>query len=116
MNDILTKRDDYINKYNNQADIIDNEIKTVRDKIALLKQETAQRTNDIIRNAIRNADETVNNQLSAIKEENEALINGMRTRLTEEMKNIGKTSKINTDEIAHKIFDKLFKEDNHDAV
>lgn len=108
MNDIISKRDEYISKYNKQAENIEKEIVTLQKNIEDVKRATAKKTEETLKRAIKSGDEIVNSQLNAIKEENLALINGTRSRLTEEMKNIEKNSKIAIDEIAHKMFDRLF--------
>ncbi len=108
MNDIISNRDEYIDKYNKQAENIEKDVLSLKKNIENNQKATTKKTKETLEKAIKNGEEIVNSQLSAIKKEHLALINGTRSRLREEMKNIEQNSKTIIDEIAHKMFDKLF--------
>lgn len=95
--------------------MIEREIATVKKNIDYIKQEEEKKTDEIIKRAIKNADEMLNNQLRAVKEENDVLINGTRARLTEELKHIETMANVNIDEIAGEIFNSLFSNKTHDT-
>ncbi|NCB47072.1 hypothetical protein EOM81_08665, partial [bacterium] len=66
MNNRLARRDEYIDKCLRGAEILELEIQELESKIAQIRKNEAEKSSEIIRNAIRASDEIMSNQISAI--------------------------------------------------
>jgi F0F1-type ATP synthase membrane subunit b/b' len=110
INNIYLKRNDHVNKYIKGAEVLEAEILVLKEKVTKIKSEELENTSKIIRRAIKSADEVLNNHMEAIKEENEAIINGTRAKFTREMKDLENSMKINVEKIAESVIDRMFNE------
>jgi F0F1-type ATP synthase membrane subunit b/b' len=110
MDDIYSKREDYISKHIKGAEILEAEILILKKKMDEIKADEIDRTSKIIRKAIKNSNEILNSHVRAIKEENDAGINGVRARLLEEMKSLESSMKESIEKTAKSIVSRLFDE------
>jgi F0F1-type ATP synthase membrane subunit b/b' len=116
MDTTLSKRDEHIEKHVRIAVSLENDIAIADNKVEKLQNMHKEEREEIIRNAMRNSERVMENQMRAIREENEALLNSVRYRLYGEMQKLESTFKIHVNDIARGIFDKIFfnEEEKHD--
>ncbi len=108
MNNIISKRDEYIDRYAKNTESLSCEIKTLEEQINNIKRDEAVKVTEIIQNATKTSSEMVKSQVNALKEENESLINGTRNRLNDELRNMEHASKIDIEVTAKCVFKKIF--------
>jgi F0F1-type ATP synthase membrane subunit b/b' len=110
INEVYFKRDEYINKYARDTEKLNKEIDEIKNKIETIKNEEVDKTTKTIKEVIKKTNYLLDNSLKTIKEENEMILNGMRTKFNEDIKNINKLAKFDIEKTAECVIDRIFNE------
>ena len=110
MDYLLFKRSNYIEKTMLNASKLDLEVSNLNEAIKKLGEEEIKKASEIVSAARKKGNNLLNEQIALIKEEHNGLINSTKSRLTNEIRGLDSTFKIQVDIIAQSVFDKLFSE------
>ena len=110
MDKLISKRAGYIELCKNDINKIELDFATLEKEIDDIKELEIKKASEIIKKSVKKSEAMLAEQLEIVKEENECMINGTRKRMTDEIKGLESTFKIQVDITSHMLFDKLFSQ------
>lgn len=91
------------------AEELEQKIRAIEKEIEGIKIQKIKRSAEIIKAATKKSKKVLEDQLSTLKKENEELTANLRKKFKNDIINLESSSKIQIEETAQVVFDKLFR-------
>lgn len=109
INALITRRDSFVKKEQEGAEELEQKIRAIEKEIEGIKIQKIKRSAEIIKAATKKSKKVLEDQLSTLKKENEELTANLRKKFKNDIINLESSSKIQIEETAQVVFDKLFR-------
>lgn len=109
INALITRRDSFVKKEQESAEELEQKIRAIEEEIEGIRIQKIKRSAEIIKAATKKSKKVLEDQLSTLKKENEELTANLRKKFKNDIINLESSSKIQIEETAQVVFDKLFR-------
>lgn len=108
VNTIMNRRQSILEQNTKITNDLTREIESLEEEIEKIRKREKQQVTDIIKEAIRKSEKTLNEQLLLLKAEQEELTSSIRQRFNDETASLGTAFKLQVNTVAQMIFERIF--------